>query len=479
MAKTLGELLIESEQAFGNAVALQSMEGETTFRQLAAGAAALAAALRTAGAEGGRIGVLLPNLPVFAVASHAIFRIGGSALLLNPANSPREVAEQLADAGVDRVLTISRLRELLPQSATSLLLDDYPRVVRVVRGEREDEVRVGSTAGGAAAFAGPEDEAVVIYTSAMEGRARGAVLRHRNLVANLHSTIDAMGLTPADRLLAVLPFAHAFGLTVCLNAPLAAGSTILPVPKFSPAGALEMLETQGVTVLCGVPSMYMGLLSAAEKRGVPEHGLRVALSGGAPMPLELPRRWEERFGIPLRQGYGLTEAAPVCLFNRVDRPNRIGTLGWALPGVEISIRDEAGCALGEEEVGELWVKGENVFAGYLGDSVAPGPVQGRWLRTGDLASVEDGAIRFRGTLKAMFTRNGFNVYPEEIRRVLREDPRIDEVMVCARPDLEKENEVVVAVAPAVGATLTVEDVRQLCADRLAAYKRPSSIVIAG
>ncbi len=193
----------------------------------------------------------------------------------------------------------------------------------------------------------------------------------------------------------------------------------------------------------------------------------------------MAHRWEEVFGLPLREGYGITEAAPVCLFNRVDRPNRPGTIGLPFPGVEVSIRDEAGDPVPQGEVGELCVAGANVFGGYIGENGrSPRDFWGDFLRTGDLASREpDGAVRFRGFRKIMFTRSGFNIYPRELARVLEEDPRIARVEVRSVPDFTKANEVALVVHPSPGVTLTEDEIRQLCRERLAAYKQPGTITI--
>src|SRR5690606_26500140 len=213
---------------------------------------------------------------------------------------------------------------------------------------------------------------------------------HRNLLANLTPTIEAMEIGAEDRVIAPLPLIHAFGLTVSLNATLAAGACLLPVDRFHPARMLDMLEGSGATLFAGVPAMFIALLGAAERRGAPRHSLRVTLCGGAPLPLEAGACWEEVFGLPLRQGYGLTEAGPVCLFNRVDRPNHPGTLGYPFPGVDVSIRGPDGSPLPAGEVGEICVRGENVFRGYLGEKTAsPASFHGPWLRTGDLGTEEE------------------------------------------------------------------------------------------
>jgi long-chain acyl-CoA synthetase len=241
---------------------------------------------------------------------------------------------------------------------------------------------------------------------------------------------------------------------------------------------LELLEQERITVICGVPGIFGALIHAAARRGAPDHALRVAISFGSPLPLQIGRQWEDVFGIPLREGYGLTEAAPVCLFNRIDRPNHPGTMGYPFPGVEVSIRDAAGAELPAGEIGEICVKGENVFLGYIGD---PGrdraDFHGEWLRTGDLGNTEaDGVVRYRGLLKSMFTRNGFNVYPAEVARVLEEDPRIRRVRACALPDPVRENEIVLFVEPAPGESLSEDEVRELCRQRLAVFKQPARIV---
>lgn len=319
----------------------------------------------------------------------------------------------------------------------------------------------------------------MVYTAVVNGWARGARLCHANLVANLRSTVEAMGIVSDDRMVAVLPLIHTFGLTVTLNAPLAVGARVIPVERFHPVRLLELFEEQGATVMSGVPSMYAALVAVAERRGPPRHSLRLAICGGAPLPPEVGRRWEERFGIPLREGYGLTEAAPVCLFNRVDRPNRPGTLGYPFPGVDVSIRDGDGTPVPAGEQGEICVRGANVFGGYVGEAGRnPRNFHEDALRTGDLGSEEpDGAIRFRGVCKAMFTRNGFNVYPREVERALEQDPRVAKATVIGVPDPEREHEIELHIRPIVGAGLDEEAVRRICRERLAVFKQPGRVVI--
>jgi len=442
-----------------------------TYAELDQRINSFAAELHALGVTGERVGILLPNVAAFPVAFYGVLRAGASALLLNPQYSRREIAEYTADAGARTVVTMEALEHLLPPGATPLLLEPAEGCMT--------EPSTGLAADVPLPRPAPDDEAAVIYTSATHGWARGARLTHRGLGANLTSTIEAMALTPDDRVFALLPLIHAFGLTVTMTAPLSAGATMVPVERFHPVRTLDQLEESRATVISGVPAAYLALVSAAERRGVPKHALRAAICGGAPLQAEVSRRWEETFGIPLREGYGLTEASPVCLFNRVDRPNQPGSLGHPFPGVEVTIRDPRGehCPVGS--TGEICVEGANVFAGYVGEEGRdPEQFWGDALRTGDLGVCgPDGTIRFRGCLKRMFTRSGFNIYPREIERVIQEDPRVADASVTAVPDGAKENEIALTVVPAPGAELDEEDVRRLCRDGLAAYKQPGRITI--
>jgi long-chain acyl-CoA synthetase len=472
----LPDLLKQSARRHADRPAIAAGTLRWSYRELDELTDAVAATLQHFDVAGRRIGLLLPNHPLFPALLHGVLRAGGVALMMNPQYSPREAREVLADADADTVFTVEPLLGLLPGGTRALLVDALPARFRVLENGAETGVPMERRAP-PPHRAAPDDEAVVVFTAATTGRARGARLSHRNLIENCRSTVEAMRLGPEDRVAAVLPFIHLFGQTVTLNAPLSVGGCVYPIDRFHPIRTLEMLEAERITVLSGVPGIFGGLAAAAERRGGAKHALRVAISGGSPLTREVERRWEERLGMPIRQGYGLTEAGPVCLFNHVDRPNHPGTMGYPFPGVEISIRGPGGDELPAGEVGEICVRGDNLFLGYLGeDGRNPADFHGDWLRSGDLGSVEGGGvIRYRGLLKAMFTRNGFNVYPAEVSRVLEEDERIERVRVCALPDPVRENEIVLFVTVAEGAALAADDVRELCRKRLAAFKQPTRV----
>jgi long-chain acyl-CoA synthetase len=471
MGSSLYERFADAAARFPDRVAVAPADcPPLTYAELRQRVDAFAMELHQAGIGEGRVGVLLPNVASFPVVFYALQRVGASALLLNPLYASREIAEYAADAGVTRVVTIEALEHLLPAGLAALVVDPV---------DCGAEQRGGSLP--PLTHAAPEDEAAVIYTAAMDGWARGARLTHRSLGSNLSGVLEAMQLVPDDNVFALLPFAHAFGLTVTLTAPLSAGATVVPVERFHAVRSVDLLEASQATVVCGVPAMYLALIAAAERRGVPIHRLRVAICGGAPLRPEVSRRWEDTFGLPLREGYGLTEASPVCLFNRVDQPNRPGTLGFPFPGVEVSLRDGRGQIVPRGEVGEICVTGANLFAGYLGDEGRdPRDFFDTAFRTGDLGSQDPtGAVRFRGVRKPMFTRSGYNIYPREIERVVMADPRVAQASVTPLPDAAKENEIELSVAPAPGAELDEAAVREICRAGLASYKQPGTIVVEG
>ena len=324
-----------------------------------------------------------------------------------------------------------------------------------------------------------DEEAAIVYTSAMRGRPLGAVLTHRGLLANARSTNLAAEMTPLDHALAVLPFAHLFGLTATASGPLLEGGRVTTMARFNPVGAVELLASAGITLFVAVPAVYAAMLAALQRSGgrLEAPSLRLCICGGAELPIELQERWFDATGVELRQGYGLTEAGPVCLFNRVQLPNRRGTLGVPFPGVEVEIHDpESNAPRPDGAEGEICVRGPNVFRGYLNAAPDEGlAVRNGWLHTGDLGVRNaDGTVSFRGLLKAMFTRNGFNIYPRELETVIGSMPGVRRVQVRAIPNPARENDIGVELEGEV----TEDAVRAWCEERLSAYKQPTEIAIA-
>jgi long-chain acyl-CoA synthetase len=439
--------------------------------------------------SGHRSAILLPASPAFLTALAA--SDGRGAVLVNPLAAPTEIAFQLRDANVGAIFTASAFVPRLPPDIAVVLLDDAPRAARVIAGGATREVDLGSHHGltleGERDVEGRDEEAAIVYTSAMRGTPLGAVLTHANLLASARSTVSGLAVVPDDHVLALLPFAHLFGLTVTASAPLLVGARVSTMERFHPVRAAELLADGGITEVVAVPAVFHAVLSAIERHRLDLRGgaLRLAVCGGAELAVELQDRWAEMTGVELRQGYGLTEASPVSLFNRVDRPNVRGTLGVPLPGVDVAILSPTNYAnvgandatpatpVRDGQPGEIAVRGASVFRGYL-HAAAGLPRRGAWLMTGDRGLRNpDGTISFLGLLKSMFTRNGFNVYPLELEGAVRGMPGVERVEVRALPEPLEEHDILLRVWGAV----SEDDVRRWCETRLSAYKQPSVVEI--
>lgn len=447
---------------------------------------------------GRRAAVLLPTSPQFLVALAA--SDGRGAVLVNPLAAPAEVAAQLEDAQVGAVFTTAALQGRLPSHLPRVLLDDAPVSATFdVPGGDPQRVDLGTHFGldleGDADAAGRDEEAAIVYTSAMAGTALGAVLTHRNLIANARQTVQAAELAPQDHVLAVLPFSHLFGLTVSMVAPLMVGARITTIARFNPIAAADAIANDGVTMLVGVPAVFAALLAAITRRGgLHSRALRLCICGGAPLSRALQDQWFDATGVELRQGYGLTEASPVALFNDAQHANVRGALGRAFPGVRVSIRDpESGAALPDGAEGEICVAGDTVFRGYLGEVGAPGSLRpvppelrahsvglrtrDGWLYSGDRGIRDpDGTVRFTGLYKSMWTRNGFNIYPAELERVVAQLPGVSRVRAYAIPEPSREHDIGLELF--VTRPVTEAEVRAWCEPRLAQYKQPTRIDVA-
>lgn len=439
--------------------------------------------------SGRRAAILLPTSPAFLTAFAACE--GRGAVLVNPLAAPAEIAFQCADANVGAVFTTESFAARIPAELVIVCLDDAPRTARVVANGGSKQIDLGSHHGlsleGERDLPGRDEEAAIVYTSAMRGIPLGAVLTHANLLANAQATIAAMEYSADDRVLAVLPWSHLFGLTVTGAAALMAGAHVVTMERFHPVKAVEQLAA-GITVMVGVPSVYHALLSVCERRGIDLRGsaLRVCVCGGAELPIALQERWAHATGVELRQGYGLTEAGPVCLFNDLRHANVRGTLGRPYPGVDVAIFPPAdyspdaiapsrsSAMVPDGEAGEICVRGPGVFRSYLHHADVGLPRRGEWLCTGDRGVKNaDGTVTFLGLLKPMFTRNGFNVYPRELERAVAELRDVRRALIRPVPDPVKENE----IALRVEGSATDEEIRRWCEWRLSAYKQPGAIDI--
>ena len=338
-----------------------------------------------------------------------------------------------------------------------------------------------------------EPIAALVYTTGTTGQPKGVMLSHRNLLFVAAVSSRLRGLAPQDRAWGVLPISHVYGLTSVMLGTLSAGACLQLAPRFTPDGMLAAIRDEGLTIVQGVPAMYARLLEKLDDNagdsGRPlASRLRFAYAGGSPLDPDLKRRVESALGVPLHNGYGLTEAAPTVSQTRLDAPRADTSVGTAIPGVELRIVGKDGLALASGEAGELWVRGPNVMQGYYRapEQTVEAIKPGGWLNTGDMAIQDpDGALFIVGRTRELIIRSGFNVFPLEVETVLNAHPAVTQSAVVGRLLADGNEEVVAFVQPAPrarpgtheGAQLSADALRAWAAERLAPYKRPSRIVL--
>ena len=327
-----------------------------------------------------------------------------------------------------------------------------------------------------------QDVAALLYTTGTTGTPKAVMLTHANLLFIANSSTTLRGLVPTDRVYGLLPLSHVYGMaSVCLGS-LNAGTSIHFQPRFSPAATAAFLRSERLTICQGVPAMYAKLVEHVKAQGETRFGesaLRFLYAGGSPLAVDLKREVEAFFGLPLHNGYGLTEAAPTLTQTRFDAPRDDASVGPPIPGVTLRLVDREGRDVPEGEVGELWARGPGTMKGYYKDAKATAEAirPGGWLATGDLARRDAGGSYFiEGRVKELIIRSGFNVFPVEVEAVLNVHPAVSQAAVVGRP-VHGNEEVVAFVELAPGARATVDELAAHCAATLAPYKRPSEIVI--
>ena len=330
---------------------------------------------------------------------------------------------------------------------------------------------------------GPPGErvAALVYTTGTTGEPKGVMLTHRNVLFVARAAGELRRLGPSDRIFAVLPLSHVYGLSSVCMGSLLAGACLHLQPRFTPAGMRAALEHDRVTMCQGVPAMYAKYLEFLAAQGIPFQApaLRAIYCGGSPLAASVKHQVERAFGLVLHNGYGLTEAAPTVSQTRIEAPRSDCSVGPALPGVELRIVAADGRDVPAGSVGELWVRGPNVMRGYYRDARASGEAlraEG-WLATGDLARLEaDGALHIEGRLKELIIRSGFNVFPVEVEAVLNAHPDVSQSAVVGR-EVEGNEEVVAFVELVPGATADAGAIAAFAAERLAPYKRPAEVIV--
>ena len=412
--------------------------------------------------KGDRVGLFSKNCPEFVTAYHAIVKAGAIVVPINFMLSPTETSFILKDAGIKLLMT----QEALDLEA-ALEKREYSGVAQLTFAEMAEAPEAVP-----ATVKMHEDECcTIIYTSGTTGNPKGAMLSHKNILANIHSFTNAISMEPKDKAFCVLPMHHCFGWTVCVAGPMLKGGAIVIQDNYNVAEILRLIVTHKVDQFCGIPTFAQMFLRAAE----PEHlaSLRWFVSGGAPLPAHLSKAFKEKFGKYPQEGYGLSEAAPVCAVNPGDKI-KVGSIGLALPYVKVEIHDENDTKLPNGTVGELCVQGYNVMLGYLNQPEASAEtLRNHWLHTGDLAYMDDeGYIFIVDRSKDMIILGGENVYPREVEEVIYTLPEVLECAVVGVEDSLRGQAVCAFIVLKEGMEGDKKAIRKYLLDHLALYKVP-------
>lgn len=471
MQLALASILAESALRHGKRTAVVSGDHRITYAQLWEEARRYAAFFSSSGiGPGDRVAMLMPNVPDFPRVYFGIVSLGAIAVPVHALLTPEEIAYVLRDSGAKLLVADAALLDAGTQGAQ---LAGIPCVKGAVPANDPAESYVQRDA---------DDTATILYTSGTTGAPKGAMLSQGNLILN--ATVvssDMLGVTPDDVFLAALPLFHTFGQTVVMSTAFRAGASIVLMPRFDGATALDLMIAENVTIFEGVPTMYIALLDAAKSRAeLPR--LRLCVSGGAPLPLAVLRAFDERFGTAIYEGYGLTETSPVASFNQRDFVRKPGTIGRGVWGIDVDIaaaevegRIEL---MPPGELGEVVVRGHCVFKGYLNNPAATQAVLvDGWFRTGDLGTKDDdGFVTIVDRKKDMILRGGYNVYPREVEEVLMTHPAVNQVAVIGVPhDVLGEEVTAIVILEKAAEKIEAEELIEWSKQHLAKHKYPRHV----
>jgi long-chain acyl-CoA synthetase len=466
----LAQNLIDTAAEHADRPALKMDDAGLTYGEFRDAALKVAASLQARGiSPGDRVGMVLPNVLSFPVVFYGALLAGAAVVPMNPLLKAREVEYYLRDSGARLVVALEPSADPVVEAAGTVGIE------AVTVGPALPEALIGDPALDAPVERSGDDLAVILYTSGTTGQPKGAELTHANLAGNCRTTAETLTEnTVDDVIMGCLPLFHVFGLTCGLNTAVARGSLLTLIPRFDGGKALSVIERDRVTIFEGVPTMFAGMLHSPDAGSTDVSSLRLCVSGGSAMPVEVMRAFEEKFGCIILEGYGLSETSPVASFNHPHAERKPGSIGTPIAGVEMRLVDDDGRDVPAGEVGEIAIRGENVMKGYWErPEETAKAIPDDWFRSGDLARLdEDGYYFIVDRKKEMIIRGGYNVYPREIEEALYEHPAVAEVACVGISHPELGEEVAAAVALKPGASAEVDELREFVKERVAAYKYP-------
>jgi long-chain acyl-CoA synthetase len=511
----LFKFLDDAAAKFPDRVAVTFLGKQITYRTLLAMVDSFARGLSELGVKkGDRVALYLPNVPHMIIGYYGVLKAGGVCVMTNPLYTERELAHQVKDSGakvlvtLDLDLTLTKVNAIKDQVGLERVIVGrvsdflpFPKNLLYPIAKRKDLATMPSSSAYVrfrdllsrsapvppSVAVEPDDVGVLMYTGGTTGVSKGAMLTHRNLVANAlqvwcWATSGAMSDTPQDSLLAVLPLYHSFAMTVCMNLAVRAGARVILFPsrpKPDLSDLLTMIRDEQPTLLPGVPTLYTAMANNPRIKDYKVNSIRVCVSGAAPLPNEVLQRFETITGAKILEGYGLSETSPVASCGPLQGERKVGSIGIPMPNTELRIMDQdAGTTeLKQGEPGEICIKGPQVMKGYWNrDEETKSVLRDGWLYTGDIGKMdEDGYFFIVDRKKEMIITGGFNIYPREVEEVLYAHPKVLEAAVIGVPDERSGARVKAFVVLREGEIATADEIIAFCREQLAAYKVPKHV----
>lgn len=466
--------------------ALIFRDEKISYSELCASVERCAAGLARMGVKhGDSFCLMMRNAPEFVIFSYALARLGAAAVPVNFLLKTGEVRYILSHSGAVGAITQPQFLPTVREASRGL--PDFRHTV-CCGGCDDSEVTafeqlLGEEYGVPASRPSGEDVACILYTSGTTGKPKGVMLTHSNILSNVDSCVQAIDVNREDVFMCLLPMFHTFAWTTCVILPLTIGASTVVVESIQPfKDVASQMRKHKVTIFIAVPPVFAAMTRFPFWRPLrfllP---LRMCVSGAAPLPRGVLERFESKFGLPLLEGYGLTEASPVVSLNPLKGEHRPGTVGLALPSVEVRVVLQDGREAQRGEVGEICVRGANVMLGYFDDPEATRETidSDGWLRTGDLGRIQPGGyIEIVDRAKDLIIVKGLNVYSREVEEVLLRHPAVEEAAVIGVPDETGDETVKAFVVPKEGRRVEKSELMSLCKEELASYKWPKDIVLA-
>jgi long-chain acyl-CoA synthetase len=433
--------------------------------------------------HGDRVGILLPNIPQFVIAYYAVQRVGGVVVPINVLYKAEEIAYALNDSEAAALFVYEGF---YPNAAEAL--PNVPSITHVFFVGTSDApdgttpwsaLTDGSAPERPPVAVAPDDLATICYTSGTTGRSKGAMLSHRNFLANCEQCdrLPRCTAQPDDRALVVLPLFHIYGMNVCMTAMLRVGATMVLIPRFEATQVLEQMQKHRCTALYGAPPMFVAWVNHPDLESFDLSCVRFAFSGAAALPVQVLETFRDKTGVEIVEGYGLTEASPVSHSNGAGLVSKPGTIGPVIPGVEARIVDDDDHDVPPGAEGEILLRGDNILSGYwrMPEATAEA-LRGGWFHTGDIATVdEDGYYTIVDRKKDMINAGGLKIWPREVEEVLYRHPAVQEAAVVAMPDSYAGERPMAFVALKNGQTASADDLIAYCREHLATFKAPRHI----